>query len=111
MPSRQHPTRSCVRLLFAALVALPAAAAAQDDDPGRQIFVEEAQPPCGLCHTLADAGTSGAIGPNLDSVKPTKDRAELAIREGINAMPSYAETLTPEQIEAVADYVSRVAGR
>ena len=29
---------------------------------GRQLFIEK----CGGCHTLADAGTRGIIGPNLD---------------------------------------------
>ena len=29
---------------------------------GKELFVDG----CGSCHTLADAGTTGAIGPNLD---------------------------------------------
>jgi cytochrome c551/c552 len=29
---------------------------------GKQLFVQA----CGGCHTLADAGTSGTVGPNLD---------------------------------------------
>ncbi len=29
---------------------------------GKQLFVQA----CGGCHTLADAGTAGRIGPNLD---------------------------------------------
>ena len=33
-----------------------------DTAHGKQLFVEK----CGSCHTLADAGTQGKIGPNLD---------------------------------------------
>ncbi len=33
-----------------------------DSTAGQQLFVKN----CGTCHTLADAGTSGQIGPNLD---------------------------------------------
>jgi mono/diheme cytochrome c family protein len=33
-----------------------------DVSHGKQLFVEK----CGSCHTLADAGTPGKIGPNLD---------------------------------------------
>ena len=35
---------------------------AADKARGKQLFVEK----CGSCHTLADAGTQGRIGPNLD---------------------------------------------
>src|SRR4051795_944951 len=31
-------------------------------DKGQQLFTQK----CGTCHTLAGAGTSGTIGPNLD---------------------------------------------
>ena len=33
-----------------------------DKDHGKKLFVQK----CGGCHTLAAAGTSGAVGPNLD---------------------------------------------
>jgi mono/diheme cytochrome c family protein len=33
-----------------------------DASRGKQIFTQK----CGSCHALADAGTSGAVGPNLD---------------------------------------------
>ena len=32
-------------------------------------------PACGSCHTLADAGTTGTIGPDLDKVLKGKDAA------------------------------------
>lgn len=40
-----------------------------DPSHGKQLFLQAAkpsEPPCGSCHTLADAGTKGTIGPNLD---------------------------------------------
>ena len=33
-----------------------------DTASGKQLFTQR----CGSCHTLADAGTKGVIGPNLD---------------------------------------------
>jgi len=37
---------------------------------------------CGVCHTLAAAGTSGLAGPNLDKLRPTRARVISAIRNG-----------------------------
>jgi mono/diheme cytochrome c family protein len=88
--------------------ALPAGA---DDALGRKVFTEIAQPPCKLCHKLEAAGAAGTLGPSLDELKPDKARALEAIRKGVGVMPPFADKLTPEQIEAVADYVARVAGR
>jgi cbb3-type cytochrome c oxidase subunit III len=75
---------------------------------GKEIF---AQAQCGNCHTLADAGTSGTVGPSLDERRPSKELAVDRVTNGRGAMPSFSDRLTREQIEAVADYVSRVAGR
>jgi mono/diheme cytochrome c family protein len=66
---------------------------------------------CGTCHTLADAGSSGAVGPNLDDAKPTKELAVDRVTNGAGAMPPFAGQLTDEQIDAVATYVSTVAGK
>jgi mono/diheme cytochrome c family protein len=33
------------------------------------------------------------------------------VKTGIGPMPPFADKLTPEQIEAVADYVSKTAGK
>jgi mono/diheme cytochrome c family protein len=63
------------RLLLAAVVALTTGAliagcGAQGNDfesadtvTGKRLFTEK----CGGCHVLADAGTNGQIGPNLDN--------------------------------------------
>src|SRR3954452_18507714 len=49
------------------------AAAAPD---AKTLFTQSAQPAaCGSCHTLADAGTSGTAGPNLDDVLKGKSTA------------------------------------
>ena len=75
---------------------------------GKQIFTQS----CGTCHTLSDAGTSGTVGPNLDELKPDQPRVETAIENGgagTGAMP--ANIVTGEEAEAVATYVSSVAGK
>lgn len=76
---------------------------------GRKIFTQMAVPQCGVCHTLADAGTSGTIGAKLEDLKPDAARVANAVRDGVGVMPAYRETLTEEQIQAVAYYVSRAA--
>jgi mono/diheme cytochrome c family protein len=73
---------------------------------GREIFTAN----CASCHTLADAGTSGTIGPNLDQSRPSKDLAVERVTNGMGAMPPFRDTLSPQQIEAVAEYVARSAG-
>jgi mono/diheme cytochrome c family protein len=74
---------------------------------GKSIFTTT----CGACHTLSDAGTSGAVGPNLDAAKPSKDRVVDRVTNGQGGMPSFKGTLDAAQIQAVADYVSSVAGK
>jgi sulfite dehydrogenase len=83
---------------------------ASGSDRGRTLFTSQAEPACGSCHTLADADTSGTIGPNLDELQPTADRVQRAMSEGPGAMPRYDESLTDEDIAAVAEYVETAAG-
>lgn len=103
-----------MRRLLPALLGLLAASVAQAGDArfelGRQVFREQAQPACSLCHSLRAADASGEIGPDLDQLKPDAARVAAAVRGGVGVMPSFAATLSAEQIEAVADYVARVAG-
>lgn len=77
---------------------------------GRTVFQAEAAPPCGACHTLADAGTSGVVGPVLDDLAPNYSRVKSAVAGGIGIMPPYGEVLSAEDIEAVAAYVAAVSG-
>jgi mono/diheme cytochrome c family protein len=96
--------------LFSANQPLPAGAQEATLALGKKVFLEISQPACGLCHTLADAGATGQIGPILDELKPTADRVRTAVTNGIGPMPPN-EVLTKEQIDAVAVYVSTVAGQ
>jgi cbb3-type cytochrome c oxidase subunit III len=70
---------------------------------------------CVNCHTLKDAGATGTIGPNLDQKKPPKslvvDRVTNGKTGALGTMPSFKSQLSPQQIQAVADYVSSVAGK
>jgi cbb3-type cytochrome c oxidase subunit III len=66
---------------------------------------------CGGCHTLADAGTNGTQGPNLDALAPPFDIVKHQVEVGGGIMPAFKGTLTDKQIAAVARYVSSVAGK
>jgi cbb3-type cytochrome c oxidase subunit III len=74
---------------------------------GKSVFTAN----CGGCHTLADAGTAGTVGPNLDQSQPPKALVVDRVTNGQGVMPPFKGTLTDAQIEAVADYVSSVAGK
>lgn len=87
-----------------------AAEARADDASVRGLFLHEAAPPCALCHSLRAAGAQGAIGPDLDALRPDAERVAQALRLGIGAMPSYRDSLSERQREALAEYVARVAG-
>ena len=78
---------------------------------------------CGACHTLADAGTTGASGPDLGKSLAGKDEAyiragiadpEAAIAAGFQGgiMPkNYGDTLSPEELDALVEYLGKVAGK
>lgn len=66
---------------------------------------------CSGCHTLKDAGASGTVGPNLDQKKPPKALVVERVTNGRRTMPSFKGQLSPAEIDAVAAYVSSVAGK
>ena len=66
---------------------------------------------CGSCHVLADAGATGVVGPNLDAAKPSRALVLQRVENGQGVMPPFKGVLSDEEIAAVADYVSSVAGR
>jgi len=84
---------------------------------GRAIFTGAAG--CGGCHTLAAAGTSGQTGPKLDQVLKGEDKAfiresivnpgaKIAKGFGPNIMPeNFGQTLTPQELNALVDYLSK----
>jgi mono/diheme cytochrome c family protein len=90
------------------------------DALGEQIFVSGTPGgalSCGSCHTMQAAGTSGTTGPNLDKVlrsdpaSPTREsivdpNKEIVPGYRANVMPpNYATALTPQQLDAVVNYV------
>jgi cytochrome c553 len=83
---------------------------AVEGDPvaGKEVFLGASA--CGGCHTLADAGTSGTVGPNLDESMPDYELALDRVTNGQGGMPSFSSTLTEQQIADVAAYVSSAAG-
>jgi mono/diheme cytochrome c family protein len=80
-----------------------------DPVAGKAIFTGASG--CTGCHTLADAGSSGTVGPNLDDAKPSFDLAFDRVTNGQGAMPSFKTSLTDQQRADVAAYVSSVAGK
>jgi cytochrome c6 len=97
-----------------ALVAAASMSATAADDAqmaeGRALFTSGAMPPCAVCHTLKDAGATGAVGPVLDDLRPDEARVAAAVRGGIGAMPSFAGSLSEAQIRALAHYVAKASG-
>ena len=94
-----------------------------DTNNGKQLFAKS----CGGCHTLADAGTAGTIGPNLDDAfraarteeggsfhdstifDVTLDQMKLAA----SPMPRFdtgPQELPEQDLEDIAAYVAAVAG-
>jgi cytochrome c2 len=89
---------------------------------GKQLFVQK----CGACHTLADAGTSGQIGPNLDNAfrqsqadgigqstiqAVVRDQIAYAIEHPSTGAPGMPRNLaTGSDADDVAVYVASVAG-
>lgn len=80
-----------------------------DPVAGKAIFTGASG--CTGCHTLADAGSSGTVGPNLDDAKPSFDLAYDRVTNGQGGMPSFKTSLTDQQRADVAAYVSSVAGK
>jgi mono/diheme cytochrome c family protein len=90
---------------------------------GAQLFVsgkpETGAIGCGSCHTMKAAGTSGTIGPNLDT--ELKADPASATRESVidpnkeivpgysaNVMPTnYGTALTKQELDALVNYVYR----
>jgi plastocyanin len=110
-----------IQVAFAMLsVALGVSACGQvegDQQRGQELFVQK----CGACHTLANAGTKGVVGPNLDlafieSLRDGLRRSTIAsvvakqidLPQGTQ-MP--ADLVTGKDADAVAAYVAQAVGR
>jgi mono/diheme cytochrome c family protein len=82
------------------------AAAGADVAAGKAAFTAT----CGGCHTLKDAGTSGNVGPDLDSLAPlTAKTVADQIEHGGGAMPP--KLLTGADAANVAAYVASATGK
>ena len=66
---------------------------------------------CSSCHTLAAAGATGTVGPNLDQLKPAMAVVVHQVTNGGAIMPAFKGKLSAAQIQAVAKYVSSSAGK
>ncbi len=85
---------------------------------GKKLFVAK----CGSCHALSHAGTSGAVGPNLDDAF-RQDRTDQLRSSDIRGLvdywiqyPSQGGVMPPglfrgQQASDVAGYVAQVASR
>jgi mono/diheme cytochrome c family protein len=114
-------------LLLAAVGAVLVAASGcgtttADTARGRTLFVQK----CGTCHALAQAGTSGQVGPNLDDafaaareIGEESDTIEGIVKAQVEfprpdrgqdtvAMP--ADIVTGQELDDVAAYVGQWAG-
>ena len=96
---------------------------AGDESRGKELFAGKGQ--CASCHVLADAGSRGVIGPNLDDAfrQAREDGlGEGTIRAVVRDQISYpiespntgspgmpADLVTGEDADAVAAYVASVA--
>lgn len=83
-----------------------AAAGEGDAAAGEAVFSA-----CAGCHTLAAAGANGAVGPNLDELKPSYDQVLQVVTNGKGAMPAFSGQLSEDDIKNVSAYVAQNAGK
>ena len=116
---RRHATRLAA-VLAVGIASVGLAACGGSGEPadlaaGKQKFTQM----CGSCHTLADAGTKGLIGPNMDDSWRASRQAgirdsqfqgtiERWIREAQKPMPR--DLITGQDATNVAAYIASVAG-
>ncbi len=105
-----------------ALAASGCGTSTANEERGRVLFVQK----CGVCHTMAQAGTTAQIGPNLDdafaaarSAGEGGDTVEGIVKAQVeyprpsNADPAVSmprDVVTGQDLEDVAAYVGRYAG-
>ena len=79
-------------------------------DPKMELGLDVYKAQCGMCHALQTAGSEGQIGPNFDQLRPSIPQVIAAVTNGIGVMPPFEGTLSSEEIEAVAYFISASAG-
>ena len=76
---------------------------------GRQLFSDYG---CGSCHSLADAGATGHVGPSFDGdTNLTPGFVTDRVTNGQGAMPAFGGQMSPQEIGAIAAYVTHAAGK
>ena len=86
---------------------------------GKQVFLANG---CGACHTLAEAGTNGTVGPNLDDGLKGKNatfirqsivdpNAEITPGFPANTMPQdFGDTISPDDLDALVAFLAASTG-
>jgi cytochrome c553 len=85
-----------------AAIALPGSSNAAS---GSQLW---AQAGCGGCHTLAAAGSTGNVGPDLDSLQPSSSAVATQVTYGGPGMPAFGSSLSSSDIQSLASWVASV---
>ena len=95
-----------VILLFSFSLTINLKADSEKMALGLEVYNNKAM--CGTCHVLKAAGSTGDIGPDLDSLKPSEEQVRGVVIEGLGVMPAFGEEglLTSEEIDAVSYYVT-----
>ena len=74
---------------------------------GRELFTNYS---CGSCHTLADGGGEGHVGPALDgNSNLTEALVSDRVSNGSGPMPAFGGQLSKEELADLAFYVTHVA--
>lgn len=87
--------------------AVPAEYKGGDPTAGKNVFKTG---PCASCHTLADAGTHGTVGPNLTGLALPLSKVVKQVVDGGAVMPPFKGTLSTKQIADVSAYVVKATG-
>ncbi|MGH3058453.1 MAG: c-type cytochrome [Gaiellaceae bacterium] len=93
-----------------------------DRTNGMELFQQgkDGKPPCASCHVLADAGSAGTAGPNLDTSlgyscsQGFDEETVFSVVLGqidLAAQPMPADLVTGQDAVDVAAYVASVAGK
>ena len=76
-----------------------------DPVAGKAVFAANG---CGSCHTLAAAGATGNVGPNLDQAKPGQAKVRLFVQNGSTSggisMPAFA-SMSQTDLNNIAAFV------
>ena len=98
---------SGVSLAQSATTSAPTAADAVKIGKGRDLFANYG---CAGCHSLADAGATGHVGPAFDGDANLTHAFVLdRVTNGQGPMPAFGGQMSPEEIDAIATYVTAVA--